>query len=118
MKVLVSALALLWLRGALVKAGHIYGHDYPSSITLKAATIPCETFGDFQEDLLQRLQSIALEDNVTLTFQTTQVQKLYADNLALISHECQPGDTVVINNQEHSCDEYDLIVGDYWTSPE
>lgn len=112
MKLPVLAIWFLWLSFATADS------SYPSNINIRAAVIPGETFGGFQRDLLSRIEVLALQDNVTLKFKTNEVQTVYGDNLALLSAECQTGETVVINDVEYGCDDYDMIVGDFWTSPE
>ena len=92
--------------------------NYPSEITLRAGVVPSESFGGFQKDLLERLQALALEDNINLNFETKDIQELYGDNLALISPDCNPGETVFVNEVLHYCSDYDMIVGDFWTNPE
>ena len=90
---------------------------YPSNITIRAAVIPSDTFDGFQRDLLDRLVVFAQEDGVTLRFEKHPVEEHYSDSLALISHDCRPGDSVFVNDVEYNCDDFDIIVGDYWTSP-
>ena len=88
----------------------------PTEITLSAGYIPSDSFGSFQFDLLGRLERFAQDDNVTLTFDVTEIQELYGSNLPLISPECH--DTVIINEVNYSCNQFDMLVGDFWTNPE
>ncbi|CAJ1959348.1 unnamed protein product [Cylindrotheca closterium] len=92
---------------------------YPEEITLKAGVIPSTSFGGFMGDLLDRLKDIALEDNVTLTVEEKTIQgSLYGPNLALISPDCNPGETVEVNGLTYNCSDYDFIIGNYWPNPE
>jgi hypothetical protein len=98
-------------------ADHI-SFEFPSEITIKAGFIPADEFGGFQMDLLERLKGFALEDAIKLTFEVTEVQKLYTSNLPLIGPECHAGESVTIENVSYNCSDFDMIVGDYWPNPE
>ena len=92
-------------------------NSMPSQISLKAGVIPAETFDGFQSDLLERIKLFALEDNITLTVETTEIQELYSSNLPLIAPECKDGESVVIEGIEYECSDFDMIIGDYWPNP-
>lgn len=91
---------------------------YPEELVLKAGVIETTSFGGFMFDLLDRLVDIALEDNVTLTVEKEKIQELYGPNLALISTDCNPGETTEVEGVSYSCDDFDFIIGDYWPNPE
>ncbi|CAB9525835.1 acid type B receptor subunit 2 [Seminavis robusta] len=91
--------------------------SYPSNITIRTACLQSDTFAGFQGELLDQLVLFAKEDNVTLHFDKTQIPELHSDSLALIAPECRPGESAFVDDTEYSCDDFDMIVGDYWTSP-
>lgn len=91
---------------------------YPSEIILRAGVIPSSSFGNFQADLADRLKEIAQEDNVTLIVEKTIVQELYGPNLALLSPDCNPGNTTLVNGVSYYCSDFDFIMGDFWTNPD
>jgi hypothetical protein len=91
----------------------------PSEITLRVGFIPGETFGGFQRDLMDRLEKFALQDDIRLTLQVQEIQELYSSNLPLISSSgCHHGETIFINEVEYNCDDFDMLVGDFWPNPE
>lgn len=91
---------------------------YPAEVTLHAGVIPSSAFGNFQADLLDCLIKIALEDNVTLTVEQKILQEQYGPNLALISADCNPGETTDVKGESYYCSDYDFIIGDFWPNPE
>ena len=96
----------------------IISDAYPEEIKLNAGVIPSPSFGNFQIDLVDRLVEIARQDNVTLTVEKTTIQELYNSNLALLSPECNPGNTTEINGVLYQCSDFDIIIGDYFTNPD
>lgn len=90
---------------------------YPEEIILKAGLMPSFAFAGFQADLVDRVVELAQHDNVKLSFEMTPIEEFYTTNLALIDPDCLPGETTEINGTTYNCDDFDLIVGDFWTTP-
>lgn len=80
--------------------------------------MPSFAFAGFQADLVDRVVKIAEEDNVSLKFEMTAIEEFYSPNIALISPECGQGETTEVNGTTYNCDDFDLIVGDFWTTPD
>lgn len=96
---------------------------YPSDVTIRAAVIddPSDSYSGFQAELLEHLVRFAKEDNVSLHYRKSPVDKRYNLNLDLLkpSGKCEPRDLVSTVEAERNCSDsdIDIIVGDYWTSP-
>ena len=101
--------------------------EYPSQITLRGAVLHAPPFayvesddnGDlsyrgFQVDLIERLKIFAAQDNVTLDVALSQAPPLYGPALDLVANDCLS----VVENPEESCNQLDMIVGNYYATPD
>lgn len=102
----------------------------PSHIKLRAGILHAPPFAvvgerydgapyytGFQLDLLERLSIFALkDDNVTLEFDLTTAPSQYGDALDLVAKDCQ--NSKLNNNTLDHCQQFDLIVGDYYGNPQ
>jgi len=47
-----------------------------------------------------------------------KLQEQYGPNLALISADCNPGETTDVKGESYYCSDYDFIIGDFWPNPD
>jgi Bacterial extracellular solute-binding proteins, family 3/7 transmembrane sweet-taste receptor of 3 GCPR len=100
---------------------------FPKEITLRAAVLHAPPFatveelpdgsviyGGFQPDLLKRLQVFAAADNVTLNWNLSVSLPQYGSAMDLVANDCE----AVVENPEHNCGWLDMIVGNYYATPE
>lgn len=91
---------------------------YPSELIFRAGIIRSKTFKGFFDDLLGDLQEIALQDNVTLSFQVEEVGEDYEEVMSLIGPDCLDGETRIVNSRTFDCSAFDFLIGDFWPNPE
>lgn len=73
------------------------------------------TYGGFELELLRRMQVFAKEDNVTLTVDLSPLPTHYGEALNLVANDCN---TTENPNALADCQQFDLIVGDYYCNPQ
>lgn len=97
--------------------------DFPTRVTLKAGVLHAlpfasvnddGTFTGFQPDLLDRLKKFAAEDGVELNFMLENAPPQYGAAFDLVSNDCNTTDNP---NSLEDCQKFDLIVGDYYSTP-
>ena len=126
------SLLLLWL---LRSQGCVRAHltnvydEYPARITLRAGVLHSPpfarieedgithdlTFTGYQPDLLARLQKLAAKDGVVLQLELSPSPPQYGAALDLIANDCN---TTVNPHAEEDCDQFDIIIGDYYVNAE
>ena len=116
----LNPIFFLWLPVAMAL-------EFPSSITLRAgvlhappfAMIQAEEYGDvydgFQIQMLQSMKTFARRDNVELDFVFSPSPPQYGDALDLVANDCN---TTVNPNSQTDCNQYDVIIGDYYVNPD
>ena len=101
--------------------------EYPSEIHLRVGVLNGPPFaaatddpvtgektytGGFMIELMQSLTVFAAHDNVKLGFHFSPVDPDYNKTLELVSNTC------LDTRSEDECDQYDLLAGDFYATPE
>lgn len=101
--------------------------QFPLEINLRAAVLHAPPFatveeqrdgtvvyGGFQPDLLERLSIFAAADNVTLSFNLSTALPQYGSSFDMVASDC----ATAVENPEESCNKLDMIVGNYYATPD
>ncbi|CAB9510051.1 acid type B receptor subunit 2 [Seminavis robusta] len=137
-QLLSSALLLAPKWVAAVRVDH---QDFPPEIHLRGGVVLSrkfaevkevrdsygttkETYHGFQLDLLESLKAFAVQDGVNLTVGLSRVPSEYDGALNLIANDCNSSVIADLREggdkyyQDHDCTSLDLLIGDYWVTPE